>query len=150
MEVPWTSTKAYEQQSGKTPSIKKRQHLNHSFLSIYLYTYIEKFSCDIHGYKFFWPNLLGVLLLDFDARDYHSVVNRLVEEFGINDDLSEEVKAEVLRTLLLPHKYVDGHTSNFKLGDMKRSFSKTSFKSFKGVRKNFFSVLPIFTLYYIV
>jgi hypothetical protein len=42
--------------------------------------------------------------LDFEARDFHSVVYRLVEEFGINDDLSPEAKAEVLRTLLLPHK----------------------------------------------
>jgi hypothetical protein len=46
----------------------------------------------------------GVLLLDFEARDFHSVVYRLVEEFGINDDLSPETKTEVLRTLLLPHK----------------------------------------------
>ncbi len=73
-------------------------------------------------------------MLDFEGRDFHSVVYRLVEEFGMNDDLTAEVKTEVLRTLLLPHKYVDGHTSNFKLGDMKRSFSRSSFMSFKGVR----------------
>jgi len=77
----------------------------------------------------------GALILDFDGRDFHSVVYHLVEEFGINDDLCSDVKAEVLRTLLLPHKYVDGHSSNFKLGDLRRSFSRTSFKSIKGVRK---------------
>lgn len=79
--------------------------------------------------------ITGVLVLDFDARDFHSVVYRLVEEFGINDDLSPEMKAEVLRTLLLPHRYVDGHHSNFKLGDLRRSFSRSSFKSIKGVIK---------------
>jgi hypothetical protein len=52
--------------------------------------------------KFFFA---GVLLLNFEARDFHSVVYRLVEEFGINDDLSAETKAEVLRTLLMPHRW---------------------------------------------
>ena len=70
----------------------------------------------------------GVLLLNFEARDYHNVVYRLVEEFGVNDDLSSETKAEVLRTLLLTHKYVDGHTSNFTLGNFKRSLSKSSLR----------------------
>jgi hypothetical protein len=51
-----------------------------------------------------------------------------VEEFGINDDLSSETKAEVLRTLLLQHKYVDGHTSNFNLGNFKRSLSRSSLR----------------------
>ena len=67
-------------------------------------------------------------MLNFEARDYHSVVYRLVEEFGINDDLSSETKAEVLRTLLLSHKYVDGHTSNFTIGNFKRSLSKSSLR----------------------
>ena len=70
----------------------------------------------------------GVLLLDFEARDFHNVVYRLVEEFGINDDLSSETKAEVLRTLLLPHRYVDGHTSNFTIGNFKRSLSRSSLR----------------------
>ena len=43
-------------------------------------------------------HVAGVLLLNFEARDYHNVVYRLVEEFGVNDDLSSETKAEVLRT----------------------------------------------------
>ena len=72
--------------------------------------------------------LPGVLLLNFEARDFHNVVYRLVEEFGINDDLSSETKAEVLRTLLMPHKYVDGHTSNFTIGNFRRTLSKTSLR----------------------
>jgi hypothetical protein len=66
------------------------------------------------------------------------VVYRLVEEFGINDDLPEETKTDVLRTLLLPHKYVDGHTSNFTIGNFKRSLSRSSLrgsvKGYSGVR----------------
>jgi len=39
----------------------------------------------------------GVLLLDFDAADFHAVVYRLTEDFGINDDLSADVKNEIFR-----------------------------------------------------
>ena len=71
----------------------------------------------------------GILLLDFEAINFHHVVYRLVEEFGIHDDLEPETKTEILRKLLLPHKYVDGHTSVAKpFDERKRNFSRDSLR----------------------
>ena len=68
-------------------------------------------------------------MLDIEAINFHSVVYRLVEEFGIHDDLEPETKTEILRKLLLPHKYVDGHTSAAQTFDeRKRNFSRDSLR----------------------
>ena len=72
--------------------------------------------------------IVGVLLLDIDVHNFHDVVYRLVEEFGMQDDLSAETKSQVLKTLLFPHKYVDGHNSSLKLEDRKRTFSRASLR----------------------
>lgn len=75
----------------------------------------------------------GVLLLDLEANSFHAVVNRLIDEFSSNFDISDTLGSELLRTLLAPHKYVDGHTSLSR--DINRSFRRSSSvrRSFKEV-----------------
>jgi hypothetical protein len=44
------------------------------------------------------------MLLDLEAHTFHAVVNRLIDEFARENDLSDETRSELLRTLLLPHR----------------------------------------------
>jgi hypothetical protein len=57
---------------------------------------------------------LGVLLLDLDVVTFQQVVDRLIDDFGYNNDLNSEVRKELFRTLLLPHRFVDGQHGEVK------------------------------------
>ena len=71
---------------------------------------------------------LGVLLLDIEAYDFSTVVYHLVDELGNQNDLSEESRVELLRSLFLPHKYVDSTnaTANLSLGGIRRRLSRSA------------------------
>ena len=71
---------------------------------------------------------LGVLLLDIEAYDFSTVVYHLDDELGNQNDLSEESRVELLRSLFLPHKYVDSPnaTANLSLGGIRRRLSRSA------------------------
>ena len=46
----------------------------------------------------------GCLLLDLEATDLTTIVHYIVENMVIRDQIREEDKANILRTLLLKHK----------------------------------------------
>ena len=54
----------------------------------------------------FLSTLLGTVLLDLEATDLTSIIHNVVENMVIRDLVEEEVKGQLLRTLLLKHKYV--------------------------------------------
>ena len=65
--------------------------------------------------------------MDLDAFDYSTVVYHLVDEFGRSNDLNEETKVEVLRSLFLPHKYVDAPSNTgINLAGMRRRMSRST------------------------
>lgn len=72
--------------------------------------------------------VLGVFLLDLPAYDFSTVVYHLVDEFGQLSDLSEETRVEILRSLFLPHKYVDAINTggNMNLGGIRRRLSRSA------------------------
>ena len=74
-----------------------------------------------------WHFPAGVMLLDIEASSFHGVVNRLIEEFAAKFDLTDELRSELLRSLLAPHKYVDGHTSMSR--EFNRSFRDQSYST---------------------
>ena len=71
---------------------------------------------------------IGVFLLDLPAYDFSTVVYHLVDEFGQLNDLSEETRVEILRSLFLPHKYVDAINTagNINLGGIRRRLSRSN------------------------
>jgi hypothetical protein len=61
-------------------------------------------------YGTFFLSFQGVLLLHMPSVDYRTIIFRLVEEFSFHDELSPETKSELLRTLLLPRRFVAGQS----------------------------------------
>ncbi|GFN95656.1 Anion exchange protein [Plakobranchus ocellatus] len=53
----------------------------------------------------------GTLLLDLEATDLTSIIHNVVENMVIRDLVEEEVKGQLLRTLLLKHKHVSGRSA---------------------------------------
>ena len=48
---------------------------------------------EIQNWEFNYLSLLGILILDMEANSFHAVVNRLVDEFGMDSDLPTEMKS---------------------------------------------------------
>ena len=64
----------------------------------------------------------GVILLDFETKDFTSLKFAIVEEFCAAGLLNEDLKSEVLSILLYKHRYVEGEKSD-RLGGLRRNLS---------------------------
>ncbi|KAK3742816.1 hypothetical protein RRG08_064215 [Elysia crispata] len=73
----------------------------------------------------------GTVLLDLEATDLTSIIHNVVENMVIRDLVEEEVKGQLLRTLLLKHK----HQKEQEKG-LLASFSQSSFGSSLGLAKS--------------
>ncbi|RUS76859.1 hypothetical protein EGW08_015392, partial [Elysia chlorotica] len=73
----------------------------------------------------------GTVLLDLEATDLTSIIHNVVENMVIRDLVEEEVKGQLLRTLLLKHK----HQKEQERG-LLASFSQSSFGSSLGLAKS--------------
>ncbi|KAK6165534.1 hypothetical protein SNE40_022447 [Patella caerulea] len=71
----------------------------------------------------------GTVLLDLEAENLQTIIHNVVENLLIRDLISEEIKGNILRTLLLKHK----HQSEKQHGSLLRSFSNASFGSGLGL-----------------
>lgn len=83
----------------------------------------------------------AIIVLDYDqAKDFTNIVYKLVEECSSEGYIMDEhIKAELLRLLLIRHKFVDvtgeWGTSEGKLRGIKRSLSKASMAVRKKTRE---------------
>lgn len=70
----------------------------------------------------------GIILLDFEARDFTNIAFKVAEEFYLLGFINEEAKPEFLRLLLLRHNFVDAiHVPALrKISEIRRSLSRAS------------------------
>jgi len=63
-----------------------------------------------------------------EAMDFSTVVYHLVDEISNQNDLSDEARVEVLRSLFLPHKFVDAPnaTASLSLDGLRRRLSRSA------------------------
>lgn len=72
--------------------------------------------------------------LDLEVKDFHSFVYHIVGEISDNAKLSEQVRVDVFRDLLLSHKYVDVPSGNFNFNGLRRRLSRSSTQTSFGSR----------------
>jgi len=81
----------------------------------------------------------GIILLDLEARDLANLHFTIVEEWVEAGILDEDLKPDILRTLLYKHKHVHGergHSVASRMVSMRKNFSGTSLSSTKHSGKN--------------
>uniref|UniRef100_A0A1B6EKH5 Band 3 cytoplasmic domain-containing protein n=1 Tax=Cuerna arida TaxID=1464854 RepID=A0A1B6EKH5_9HEMI len=71
----------------------------------------------------------GVVLLDLEEKDLPGISYRVVEQMVIDELISAEDKAGVMRALLLRHRHVESHSDRFRFSMRRNTASYTSLQN---------------------